>query len=61
MIYSYICAYLGEWGYPPTVREIACACFCAPATVNKHLHRLQLQGRIDRQPNCPRGVIVVRR
>lgn len=50
-IYSYLCSYVSEHGYPPSVREIGEAVgLASPSTVHMHLHALQDLGYIHRDP-----------
>jgi len=47
--------------YPPTIREIGRAVgLSSSSTVHSHLKTLEEQGLIERQPNCPRCIKVVR-
>lgn len=55
--YEFICAYTGEHGYPPSVREIGNAIgLSSPSTVHSHLHKLEDAGYIKRDPNKPRTI-----
>ena len=48
-IYHFICTYLQENGYPPTVREICSGVgLNSPATVHCHLKKLESAGLIHR-------------
>lgn len=59
-IYSYICLYSKEHGYPPSVREIGAAVgLASPSTVHMHLKSLEEKGYIHRDSNKPRTIEVV--
>lgn len=55
-VYSFICVYIADHGYPPSQREIACGCHLAPSTVFYHLNKLEAQGRLYREPDVPRSL-----
>ena len=58
-IYSYLCSYVSEHGYPPSVREIGEAVgLASPSTVHMHLHALQDLGYIHRDPKKPRALVL---
>jgi repressor LexA len=51
--------YLGERGYPPSVREIGEAVgLTSPSTVHAHLNALQRRGYLRRDPTKPRAIEV---
>jgi repressor LexA len=51
--------YMGERGYPPSVREIGEAVgLTSPSTVHTHLHALQRLGYLRRDPTKPRALEV---
>jgi repressor LexA len=56
-IYKFICDYLEENGYPPTVREIAEEAECCVSIVFKKLNQLEKLGLISRK-NSPRAIKV---
>lgn len=59
-IYSYICTYTEDHGYPPSVREIGQAVgLASPSTVHMHLKALQEHGLIKRDSKKPRTIEVV--
>lgn len=55
-IFSFICSYLDQHGFPPSLREIAHGCYLSLSTVSKYLGILEAQGRIKRQPGRARGL-----
>lgn len=60
LIYRYICSFIKEYGYPPTIREI-CNKFGykSPSSVHAHIKTLQEQGLIMRDRNKQRAYTVV--
>ncbi|MDQ3891007.1 MAG: transcriptional repressor LexA [Actinomycetota bacterium] len=59
-IYEYVAGYLGEHGYPPTVREIGEAVgLASPSTVHAHLANLERAGYVRRDPTKPRALELV--
>lgn len=57
-IYEFICDYLEENGYPPTVREIAEEAECCISTVFEKLNQLEKLGLITSKKNSPRAIKV---
>lgn len=56
-IFDFICAYSVQWGYPPSVREIAAAVgLKSPSTVHFHLKALEEAGIISRDSGKPRAI-----
>ncbi len=61
-IYEYVCQYVDEHGYPPTVREIGEAVgLASPSTVHAHLANLERTGYLRRDPTKPRALELVGR
>ena len=59
-IYQYISNYIRDMGYSPTVREIGNAVgLKSSASVYKHLTLLEIEGRIESKPNCPRTIKII--
>jgi DNA-binding MarR family transcriptional regulator len=58
-IYSFIKTYREKNRKSPTIREIASACFVSVGTVIRYLDKLELTGRIQREPNQARSIILV--
>lgn len=59
-IYDYICDYLKEHGFPPTVREIAkMAGLSSPSSAHHYLKQLEEKGYIQRKEGSPRTIVVV--
>ncbi len=56
-IFEFLCDFQNQYGYPPTVREIASAVgLASPASVQVHLRSLERDGFIERDPNKPRAL-----
>jgi repressor LexA len=59
-IFDYISRYLGNHGYPPTVREIGKAVgLTSSSTVHAHLAKLESLGVLRRDPTKPRAIEVL--
>jgi len=56
-IYRFICEELARHTRPPTVREIADACFISRTKVSRYLDRLELRGYILRDRKA-RGILL---
>jgi repressor LexA len=60
-IWSFVTGYVGEHGYPPTVREIGEAVgLASPSTVHAHLANLERAGYLRRDPTKPRALELLR-
>ena len=56
-ILSYITDHITDYGYPPTIREIASATgLSSSATVHAHLSKLEKTGYIKREKGSPRTI-----
>lgn len=59
-IYEFICDYMKEKGFSPTVREIGEAIgLKSTSSVHIYLKRLEERGYIIRKNECPRAIKVV--
>ena len=58
-VYRFICAYIDEHGYPPSLREIGAHCYIGRSTVLLYLARLEAQGRISRDPGKARSITLL--
>lgn len=59
-IFDFVRQYLGEYGYPPTVREIGKAVgLHSSSTVHTHLANLEKAGVLRRDPTKPRAMEVL--
>ena len=61
MIYQFIRTYIEQHGYSPSQREIADGCYISLGSVYNHLIRLEIQGRIYRDPGKSRSIHIVTR
>jgi repressor LexA len=60
-IWTFLTDYLGQHGYPPTVREIGEAVgLASPSTVHAHLANLERAGYLRRDPTKPRALELLR-
>jgi repressor LexA len=60
-IFDYVRRYVGEHGYPPTVRDIGKAIgLASSSTVHAHLANLEKLGVLRRDPTKPRAIEVLK-
>ena len=60
-IWEFLAEYVGEHGYPPTVREIGESVgLASPSTVHAHLANLERAGYLRRDPTKPRALELLR-
>jgi repressor LexA len=60
-IFDFVKKYVGEHGYPPTVRDIGQAIgLASSSTVHAHLTNLEKHGLLRRDPTKPRAIEVVK-
>jgi repressor LexA len=60
-IFDYVRKYVGEHGYPPTVRDIGKAIgLTSSSTVHAHLANLEKLGVLRRDPTKPRAIEVLK-
>jgi repressor LexA len=60
-IFDYVKQYVGEHGYPPTVRDIGKAIgLASSSTVHAHLANLEKLGVLRRDPTKPRAIEVLK-
>jgi SOS-response transcriptional repressor LexA len=59
-IYEFICRHWDQFGYGPSMREIAESCFISRPNIYRYLDRLEVQGRILRDAGTARSITVVR-
>ena len=55
-VYDFIRDFFAEYGYSPTLREIAVACYMSTTTVVRYLDKLCADGRISRELQKPRSI-----
>src|ERR671927_1732328 len=59
-IFDYVKRYVGEHGYPPTVRDIGKAIgLTSSSTVHAHLGNLERLGLLRRDPTKPRAMEIL--
>lgn len=58
-VYTFIRDFRRQHGYPPSQREICAACYMGRSTAQRHLDRLEIQGRIARDPGRARGITLI--
>jgi repressor LexA len=58
-VYLFIKDYIKKHTYPPTLREIGEGCFLGTTSVTRHLHKLELEGRIIREEGRSRGITLL--
>ncbi len=58
-VYAFIKAYIQEHTYPPTLQEIADACYMSRTNVTRYIDRLQGMGRLARDPGRSRGITLL--
>ena len=60
-ICQFITAYTDTHSYAPTVREIGAGVgLKSSSSVYSHLTQLEIEGRIETKPYCPRAIKVIR-
>ena len=60
LVFDYICAYIVQHGYPPTVRNIARACQLSLGGVAYNLDKLEAWGWLTREPHTARNLRILR-
>lgn len=55
-VYDFIADYVATHGYPPSTRDIASGCCLSRGGVTRYLDRLQMSGRIEREPGKARSI-----
>lgn len=59
-IYNFILRYIEEYGYAPSIREIAEGIgLKSTSSVHSHLKKLQEEGKIEIRGNSPRAIRVI--
>lgn len=59
-VFAFICKHVQELGHPPTLREIAKACFMSTTRAMRCLDRLDAGGWITREQGKARGITLLR-
>ncbi len=60
-VYRFIGNYSAQYGYGPSLREIAQACYMSRPNVYRYLDRLEVEGLIVREPHRARAIAVVKK
>ena len=55
-VYAFIKQYIQQYGYAPSLREIASGCYLGTSSVLRHLDRLEAWGRLARDPGRARSM-----
>jgi repressor LexA len=55
-IYLFVKDYIKKHTYPPSLREIGEGCYLSTAAVTRHLERLEVEGKLFREPGRARGI-----
>jgi SOS-response transcriptional repressor LexA len=55
-VYEFIARHIRQFGYGPTLRETADACFMRHSSVLRHIDRLEGMRWIDRMPSKARSI-----
>jgi len=58
-MYRFIQSYIQSYGFGPSLREIGEGCHLSKSIVGRYLDRLEMQGRITREPGLPRSIHVL--
>ncbi len=58
-LFTFLCQYERQFGYSPTLREMADGCFMSRPNVYRYLDYLEAQGRITRESGIARGITVL--
>ncbi|HUN05060.1 MAG TPA: hypothetical protein PLQ56_00605 [Aggregatilineales bacterium] len=59
-VFAWICQYVAENSYPPTLRELAIQFYMSPGRIDRMLTRMELHGWIAREPGRKRGITLLR-
>ena len=57
-VYNFVCQFISDHGYAPSVREIAAGCGISVCTTQFHLCNLEEQGKIRHNPKISRSIVV---
>lgn len=60
VIYDFIAHYMHQHQRPPTIREIATACYVGTGTVVRYLDKLEAKGWITREEGKARGIMLTK-
>lgn len=57
-MFTFICHYNRQFGYSPTMRELAENCFMSRTNIYRYLDQLEMQERISRDAGIARGITI---
>jgi repressor LexA len=60
LVFDYVCDYIEQRGYPPSMRNIARACQLSPSAVLYNLDKLEAWGWLTREPHSARSLRILR-
>ena len=55
-VYTYVRDYILEFGYSPSLMDIAEACYLSRGSVVRYLDILVARGKLNREPGVPRSI-----
>jgi DNA-binding transcriptional regulator YhcF (GntR family) len=58
-VYAFLCEFIQQNGFAPSIREIASGCYINVATVIRYLDILEAQGRIERMAGKARSIRII--
>ena len=58
-VFTFLCEFNRQFGYSPTIRVIAEACYMSRPNMYRYLDRLEGQGRIARDSGVARGISIL--
>lgn len=58
-VYRYLCAYIADNGYAPTLRELAHGCHMSRSNIVRYLDQLEMAGLIRRDYGVSRGIALL--
>jgi hypothetical protein len=58
-VFAFLCQYNRQFGYSPTLREVAGACYMSRPNMYRYLDQLEAQGRISRDSGIARGITLI--
>ncbi len=58
-VYDFICQYIEDHGYAPSIRDISKGCNMSRTNVIRYLDKLEAQSRIKRAFGVSRGISVL--
>jgi len=56
----FIIGYLDDFGFAPSIQEMADGCYMSKSTISKHLDILVATGYISRVPFQPRSICILK-